>query len=190
MLSSYPPGAALPVEVLAQRIEQLEEELNQIKRVLSRKQIELSQLVTERDTLAERIIERDTRIRELESELAKGSAARASSDQRAELKGRVRELEARVALHAETVAGLREHLAEALTQQPVSGEADNLKRLNGIGPAFERGLKSLGVCSFEQIAGWSSEDIAWVAKRLKVSPARILRDDWVGGARKLAGRRP
>jgi predicted flap endonuclease-1-like 5' DNA nuclease len=208
-----PPSAPLPAEASAGRIEQLEQQLEQIKRVLSRKQIELSQFSTERDTFTARINERDARIRELEAELAKRSAdntsaderarltarvrelelelqrraaAEASSDQRADLERRVRDLQAQVARDAQTVAELRQELSDALAWQPPA--EDDLKRINGIGPAFERALKSLGVRTFEQIAAWTPEDVASMAGRLKVNPGRILRDDWVASARNLARR--
>lgn len=186
-----------------------------MKRVLSRKQIELGQFSTERDTFTARINERDARIRELESELAKRSGesssaqkqarlearvreleselakrstAQVSTEEHAELQRRIRELEGRVARDAQTVAGLKQELAEALAWQPPA--EDDLKRINGIGPAFERGLKSLGVRTFEQIAAWTPEDVAQMAERLKINQGRILRDDWVEGARRLAGQRP
>lgn len=64
--------------------------------------------------------------------------------------------------------------------------ADDLKRINGIGPAIEKKLNALGVQSYAQIAGWDEADIARFDEAVK-GRGRIARDDWVGQARALAG---
>lgn len=82
---------------------------------------------------------------------------------------------------------LRERLTEleARLSAGRSSEPDDLKRLRGVGPAFERGLCALGITTFQQIADFTEEDIQRVARTLKVKPERIRRDDWVGSARAL-----
>jgi predicted flap endonuclease-1-like 5' DNA nuclease len=63
---------------------------------------------------------------------------------------------------------------------------DDLKRIPGIGPGFERALHELGVTSFAQIAAWTLEDVQEIALRLRTPPRRIVRDGWVERARELA----
>lgn len=63
---------------------------------------------------------------------------------------------------------------------------DNLKRINGIGPAFERALNRLGVYRFEQIAQLGDNDIEWVAHELRSFPDRILNGQWIEQARRLS----
>mgnify|MGYP000321381083 CR=1 FL=1 len=62
---------------------------------------------------------------------------------------------------------------------------DDLKRISGIGPKIEQQLNALGIYHYDQIAGWSAENAAWVDGRLKFR-GRIARDDWIGQAARLA----
>ncbi|MCA8867501.1 MAG: NADH-quinone oxidoreductase subunit NuoE [Rhodobacteraceae bacterium] len=64
--------------------------------------------------------------------------------------------------------------------------ADDLKRIKGVGPKLETLLNSLGVWHFDQIAGWSSEEIAWVDENLTGFRGRVSRDDWQAQAKILA----
>ena len=65
--------------------------------------------------------------------------------------------------------------------------ADDLKRIKGIGPKLEKLCNQLGVYHFDQIAGWTDREIAWVDHHLEGFNGRIVRDDWVSQARALAG---
>ncbi|MFD2738595.1 hypothetical protein ACFSUD_03335 [Sulfitobacter aestuarii] len=67
---------------------------------------------------------------------------------------------------------------------PRDGGADDLKRINGVGPKMEETLNELGIYHFDQIAGWSESEIDWVDARLRFK-GRIRRDDWIGQARSL-----
>lgn len=68
---------------------------------------------------------------------------------------------------------------------PRDGKADDLKRIRGIGPQNEGRLHALGIWHFDQIAGWSAEEVQWVGSYLAF-PGRIEREDWVGQAKVLA----
>ncbi len=68
---------------------------------------------------------------------------------------------------------------------PRKAGADDLKLIKGVGPQLEGVLNDLGFWHFDQIAKWAASDIAWVDSRLKFK-GRILRDDWVAQAKKLA----
>jgi predicted flap endonuclease-1-like 5' DNA nuclease len=68
---------------------------------------------------------------------------------------------------------------------PRGGKADDLKRIKGIGKQNEGRLHGLGIWHFDQIAGWSAEEVIWVGSYLAF-PGRIEREDWVGQARLLA----
>ncbi len=68
---------------------------------------------------------------------------------------------------------------------PMSGPADDLKRISGIGPWIERQLNAMGITRFAQIATWSAEDIARIGAEVAI-PGRIERDGWVEQARRLA----
>ena len=62
---------------------------------------------------------------------------------------------------------------------PRMGKADNLKEIEGIGPALEKLCHSLGFYHFDQIAGWSDDDLAWVDANMKTLKGRIVRDRWI-----------
>jgi NADH-quinone oxidoreductase subunit E len=69
---------------------------------------------------------------------------------------------------------------------PREGGADDLKRIRGVGPKLEALLHSLGFFHFEQIAGWTAAELAWVDEHLEGFHGRASRDDWVSQARVLA----
>jgi len=65
------------------------------------------------------------------------------------------------------------------------GRADNLQRISGIGPKNEKTLHGLGFFHFDQIAGWTDDEVAWVDDHLKFN-GRIKREEWIGQAKLLA----
>lgn len=68
---------------------------------------------------------------------------------------------------------------------PRDGDADDLKRVKGIGPANEKKLNAFGVYHFDQIANWSAEQAEWIGKELSF-PGRIEREEWIEQAKVLA----
>jgi NADH-quinone oxidoreductase subunit E len=69
---------------------------------------------------------------------------------------------------------------------PKGGKADDLKTIEGIGPALEKLCHELGIFHFDQIAGWGADEIAWMDSNLKGFKGRVTRDKWVAQA-KLIG---
>ncbi len=65
------------------------------------------------------------------------------------------------------------------------GEADDLKKISGVGPVLEKKLNSLGITKFSQIAAFTKEDIAKIDAVLNFK-GRIERDEWLKQAAKLA----
>ncbi len=74
-----------------------------------------------------------------------------------------------------------EALAEAR-----EGGADDLKLIKGVGPKMETLLNSLGFYHFDQVAGWTAAEVAWVDDNLEGFKGRVSRDDWVAQAKLLA----
>ena len=62
---------------------------------------------------------------------------------------------------------------------PRRGKADDLKEIEGIGPALEKLCNELGFYHFDQIAGWSDADVDWVDANMKTFKGRIVRDKWI-----------
>ena len=69
---------------------------------------------------------------------------------------------------------------------PRAGQADDLKRIKGVGPKLEKLCNSLGFWHFDQIAAWTIEEVAWVDDNLEGFKGRVTRDKWVEQARALA----
>jgi small subunit ribosomal protein S2 len=65
------------------------------------------------------------------------------------------------------------------------GEADDLKRLPNVSPKLEQRLNDLGVFHFWQIADLDPEMAGALDRALRLK-GRIMQDDWIGAAKKLA----
>ena len=63
------------------------------------------------------------------------------------------------------------------------GGADDLKMIKGVGPKLEIMLNELGFYNFDQIAGWSAAEVAWVNDNLAGFKGRVSRD---GGSNRPA----
>jgi len=74
---------------------------------------------------------------------------------------------------------------EALAK-PRGGKADDLKQIKGVGPKLEKLCNAMGFYHFDQIAGWSADEIAWVDANLKGFKGRVTRDNWAAQAKTLA----
>lgn len=66
---------------------------------------------------------------------------------------------------------------------PRDGVPDDLQEIEGIGPALEKLVNSVGFYHFDQIAAWSEADVALVDAEMKTFKGRIARDKWVEQAR-------
>ena len=73
--------------------------------------------------------------------------------------------------------------APATLSAPRDGRADDLKILEGVGPAMEKLVNSLGFYHFDQIANWTAEEVAWVDSHMKTFRGRIVRDKWQAQAK-------
>jgi len=69
---------------------------------------------------------------------------------------------------------------------PRGGAADDLKLIKGVGPKLEKLCNKLGFYHFDQIAGWTADEIAWVDANLEGFKGRVSRDNWVAQAKTLA----
>jgi|GEM_PF-6082221 len=66
-------------------------------------------------------------------------------------------------------------------------KADDLKLINGIGPAVEKRLNDVGIFTFAQLAALSPADIAAAVTGISgLASERIIKQDWIGQAHKLA----
>lgn len=185
----------------------------QLEQRLGATQVELRKLGSERHTLRSRLRREADRLRELESALRAEKELRAqASDEHfgaiLGLRTRLAEVEAerdaelarlqaelaqlRAELQTATSALERAAAAPASSDStpPATGKAGKaltgLRRIRGIGPAYQRVLEQAGIDRVQQIAAWTNADIVAFAERLKIRPDRITKDDWVGQAKSLA----
>ena len=64
------------------------------------------------------------------------------------------------------------------------GEADDLKKIGGVGPVLEKKLNAFGIFHYWQIAALAKDDIAKIDEELDFK-GRIERDDWLKQAKAL-----
>ena len=86
-----------------------------------------------------------------------------------------------VAVSSDTPGEMPEMLAAAR-----DGGADDLKQIKGVGPKMQTMLNEMGVYHFDQVAGWSADEVSWVDQNLKGFKGRVSRDNWVEQAATLA----
>jgi hypothetical protein len=80
---------------------------------------------------------------------------------------------------------VRKHSSSSKVSEP--SRIDDLKLINGIGPGVEKRLNSIGIYTYSQLAALSPADIAASLANLSgLSTERIIKQDWVGQARRLA----
>ncbi|WP_371397961.1 NADH-quinone oxidoreductase subunit NuoE [Fretibacter rubidus] len=72
------------------------------------------------------------------------------------------------------------------TDGPTDGTPDDLKKIKGVGPKFEKDLNSKGIYYFRQIGAWKVADVKMVEDLIDSIPGRIKRDEWVKQAKVLA----
>lgn len=68
-------------------------------------------------------------------------------------------------------------------------DSSNLSLIAGIGPTIEKKLRGAGITSWEQIAGWTAEQIETLDKELALR-GRITREEWVEQAKELLAGKP
>lgn len=72
------------------------------------------------------------------------------------------------------------------TPAGAAGEADDLRKIKGLGPKMLALLHSLGITRYQQIASWTDADLDELDTRLGAFAGRPRRDNWVEQARLLA----
>lgn len=72
-----------------------------------------------------------------------------------------------------------------LLDGPRDGEADDLKRIKGVGKKIEEKLNGFGVYHFDQIANWTDDQVKWIGGELAFA-GRIERENWIEQAKVLA----
>jgi predicted flap endonuclease-1-like 5' DNA nuclease len=74
----------------------------------------------------------------------------------------------------------------AALSAPRGGAADDLARIKGLGPKSVEKLHALGVFHYDQIAGWSDDNIKWIEASIGAA-GRVKRNGWVEQAEAMSG---
>lgn len=69
---------------------------------------------------------------------------------------------------------------------PRDGLPDDLTKIRGIGAKLEKLCNTMGFWHYDQIAGWSADEVAWVDDNLGEFKGRVKRNNWVEQAKSLA----
>jgi len=128
---------------------------------------------------------KDKRISELEAQIAKSGSANtaASSASSKPVKGETTVSKAdhdKLMKEAEAEAAIMKRRIENKEIQ-----ADDLKRIVGVGPVMEGTLNDFGIYTFKGVANLSKAQRYRVSENLGAFKDRIERDDWVGQAKVL-----
>jgi predicted flap endonuclease-1-like 5' DNA nuclease len=62
---------------------------------------------------------------------------------------------------------------------------DDLKAIQGIGPALERRLNQHGIRFYRQLAEMAADELADISRKLAIAPNLAERDGWIRQARNL-----
>ncbi len=90
--------------------------------------------------------------------------------------------------HETTTSATTSAAGPAHRSANAAAQADDLKRIKGIGPRLEQLLHENGITRYEQVAALDDAAIAELDDKLRFR-GRIQRDDWVGQARALLNER-
>ncbi len=71
------------------------------------------------------------------------------------------------------------------TFDPATQQADDLKKISGVGPVMEQKLHQLGIYTFEQVSKMTDTEYDLLDSIIDEFPGRAKRDDWAGQAAKL-----
>ncbi len=199
-----PPAAAAPVAAAAADTAASEQQ--------AAAQAEVARLKAEEEAAAETMRARQEAAEAeaaakaaAEAEAAEAEAARVKAEAEAAEAARAKAAEESAAAEAAAAAatpaadhgipdydgdgkleGTEEGTRPAGLDAPRDGKADDLKQIKGIGPKLEKLCNSLGFWHFDQVAAWSSDEVAWVDANLEGIKGRVTRDKWVEQAGVLA----
>lgn len=144
------------------RIEELEEQIDQLDRDAERVRGELTALRSVHRFKEEEARALAARVQALEAELRASGAGLTVEPVVLPLDGRPRWVLAKP-----------------------DGEADDLQEIRGVGPALERSMNALGIYHFRQIAAWAPADVEWTTTQIESIRGRVERDEWIDQAIEL-----
>lgn len=117
-------------------------------------------------------------------ERALGSLGVPTRSDVADLSRRVDELSQAVSALTKSPKASGDTRARAQTASRAAAEGpDDLKRINGIGPALERKLNAAGITLYSQIAAWTDAEVAEIEGEVINRSGQVSREDWIAQAK-------
>ncbi|WP_447603486.1 hypothetical protein [Nitrospira sp. Nam80] len=145
----------------------------------------LRQELVELEALREDLVHKEAQLAQAEERRIMEVSER--EEEIAALRRRLVEYRVAQGLMGKTAARQPEaEVEDAPVAKPGNGSGqpkDDLKKIHGIGPVIERVLNRMGMYTFLQIAQMDQTDIVRVADKLNTFPDRIMRDNWIEGAK-------
>ncbi len=77
--------------------------------------------------------------------------------------------------------------AKAAAKPKAAAGADDLTKLNGVGPAYAKKLAEAGVTTFAQVAAWTEADLERLDGEIAGLKAKAESGEWIAQAKELAG---
>ena len=72
---------------------------------------------------------------------------------------------------------------------PATQKADDLQKIDGIGPLMEQKLHQLGIYTYDQVSNLTKEDYVLLDSIIESFPLRAQRGDWNAQANQLKNKR-
>lgn len=94
--------------------------------------------------------------------------------------------EAKAKPKAEKKAAPKEEAPKSAPKAASTSDKDDLKKISGVGPAFEKKLNEAGITTYQQILDMTEEEMDALAEKVAgVSKEKMIADDWKGQVKKL-----
>jgi len=77
----------------------------------------------------------------------------------------------------------RSQAAAKATAGAAAEGSDDLKKINGIGPALESKLNAAGITLYSQIAAWTEAEVTEIEEKVINRSGQVGREDWVAQAK-------
>ncbi len=86
----------------------------------------------------------------------------------------------------EKPAAAKAEVKEKPAKAPEASGKDDLKKIKGLGPAYEKKLNEAGITTYAQIAAWTADDLAELEAKTGIKPAKVEKDGWIEQAKNLS----
>ncbi|MEL7148260.1 MAG: hypothetical protein AAFO69_17940 [Bacteroidota bacterium] len=174
-------------EQLQSQLSKVEAQLQQAKDQIKQADAKRQQTATDSDGLTEKVAQLEKALNACEDD--RKQEQKQYAEQQADCETKINALQAKLSETETTLSEIKDSDAENAAKlgfvAVAADRKDDLTRISGIGPFIEKKLNGLGIYTFEQISGFTSETVAKVTEAIEFFPGRIERDNWISQAKDL-----